>query len=416
MALASAVVSLVSNQVYGQGTSWGGVSEGSVITLPSGITTTNLAITATPTISSSPTNLIFTLERQGSIVIVRTSPPPYVVTFTNLSPGKYFLSAALLAPGTPALGDLSFDISAANPRPANDDWNQATLLSDLNTSVSGSNTHATAQADETSLGGAHAGKSIWWAWTAGSNSVFTATTAGSSFDTVLGVYTGTNVSALVVVGDNDDAGLYPFSQVTFFATNGITYYFMVDSATASTGGQAQLRLLAGSPPPIAITSPPDGYLMLVASAALATNAFATVSINDPAGIARVDYWFTGGTTVDRSGLLTPPYQLGLTNLFAGHYVLTLAASNHLGLISMTNAGLSVISLEPVLVMEGFASPGRFQMGITGFKGPRYALQASTNLEAWCGVNTWTNFAGAVKVADTNAAQFRQRFYRASSVQ
>jgi hypothetical protein len=253
------------NQVCGQGISWGGVSEGGVITLPPGIGTTNLAITATPTIPSSPTNLIFALERQGSIVLVRTSPPPYSVTFTNLSAGKYFLSATLLAPGTPVLGDLSFDINPASLRPANDDWSQAAILAS-NTSVIGTNTHATRQANEPVPDGAYSGKSIWWAWTAGANGVFTATTTGSSFDTVLGVYAGTSFTTLVTTGANDDAGPnVSFSQVTFFATNGITYYFMVDSTTASTVGQAQLRLIAGSPPSIAITSPPDGYLMLVAA-------------------------------------------------------------------------------------------------------------------------------------------------------
>ena len=154
--------------------------------------------------------------------------------------------------------------------------------------------------------------------------------------------------------------------------------------------------------------------MFVASASVETNVVATIAITDPAGISRVDYWFSGGANVDRSGTLASPYHLGLSNLSVGHYVLTLAASNNVGLISMTNSGVSVISLEPILLMDGFVSPGKFQMGLTGFKGPNYALQASTNLEAWCGVNTWTNFAGAVKVADTNAALFRQRFYRASA--
>jgi hypothetical protein len=131
----------------------------------------------------------------------------------------------------------------------------------------------------------------------------------------------------------------------------------------------------------------------------------------------VDYWFDGGLGVSRSGIISSPYQLSLTNLLAGHYVLTLAASNNVGLVSITNIGLSVISLEPVLVLDGYIpSSGKFQMAVTGFKGPNYSLLASTNLDVWCSLKTWTNFAGAEKVADTNAAQFNRRFYRASSSQ
>jgi len=176
-------------------------------------------------------------------------------------------------------------------------------------------------------------------------------------------------------------------------------------------------LLAGLPPTIAITAPPDGYLIEVASSAQATNVSAAITAMDTAGIARVEYWFDGGTNVSRSGSLASPYQLSLTNLFTGHYMLTVAASNKVGLVSVANAGLSVISLEPTLIMDRSGSmPGKFQMGLTGFKGRKYSLQTSSNLDVWCGVNTWTNFAGAVKVADTNVAQLQRGFFRAVSAQ
>lgn len=404
---------MLPNRCHGQSVTWSGVNEGSVIRLLPGMTSTNFAITASPTMPTSPTNLVFVLERQGNVVLSRTSAPPYVLTLTNLLPGKYFL----MLQSPTLLGDLSFDIHPATVRPTNDDWSEAAILSTLNTAVAGSNLHATRQINEAAPGGGGAGKSIWWSWAASSSGVFTATTAGSSFDTLLGVYAGTNVATLVSVAANDDIGPNAFSQVTFSATNGVTYYFLVDSATGSVGGEAQLRLLAGLPPSIAITAPPDGYLRLVASSTQATNVNAAIMALDPAGIARVDYWFDGGTNVGRSDSLAPPYQLSLTNLFEGHYMLTVTASNNMGLVSVANAGLSVISLAPTLVMDQSGSmPGKFQLGLTGFKGPNYTLQASRNLDVWCGVNTWTNFAGAVKVTDTNVAQLQRRFFRATSAQ
>jgi hypothetical protein len=84
---------------------------------------------------------------------------------------------------------------------------------------------------------------------------------------------------------------------------------------------------------------------------------------------------------------------------------------------VANAGFSVISLAPVLVTEGFLfSSNRFQLGVTGFKGPNYSLQASSNLDVWCSLKTFTNFAGAEKLTDTNSASFNKRFYRASATQ
>lgn len=407
---------MLPNECHGQGVSWSGVNEGSVIQLPSGMTSTNLAITVSPALPHPP-NLVFVLEWRGNVVLSRTSAPPYALTFTNLSPGKYFLTAMLPSPTLPTLGDLSFDISAATLRPTNDDWSQAEILSTLDMVVTGFNLQATRQANEPAPGGGGAGKSIWWAWTASSSGVFTATTAGSGFDTLLGVYAGADVDTLVSIAANDDIGPNAFSQVTFSAIEGVTYYFLVDGATGSIGGQARLRLLAGTPPSLAITDPPDGYLMLVASSAQATNVSATITAGDATGIALVEYWFDGGTNVSRGGSLASPYQLNLTNLFTGHYILTVSASNNAGLISVANVGLSVITLEPLLTMERVASmPGKLQMSLTGFKGSKYSLQTSSNLDVWCGVNTWTNFAGAVKVADTNMVQSQQRFYRATTAQ
>jgi hypothetical protein len=58
----------------------------------------------------------------------------------------------------------------------------------------------------------------------------TITTEGSSFDTELGIYTGSSVGSLTPVAANDDAN-FPSdstSAVTFSATAGTTYYIAVD--------------------------------------------------------------------------------------------------------------------------------------------------------------------------------------------
>ena len=59
-------------------------------------------------------------------------------------------------------------------------------------------------------------------------------TAGSDFDTLLAVYTGSSVDGLTVVASNDDAiGLQ--SEVSFTAQQGGAYHIAVDGYSGATG-------------------------------------------------------------------------------------------------------------------------------------------------------------------------------------
>lgn len=383
-----------------------------MITLQPNTAGTNLAFTAAVSPPAADTNLVFLLERQGSVFAVRTSPPPHNVTFSNLPAGKYYLAAQFAGSAGLADGSLSFDIRSPSLAPLNDRWAQPALML-LNSTRVGANTFAASEPGEPVHAGVGSGKSIWWAWTAVSNGVFTATTRGSAFDTVLGLYTGKNVAMLAEVAANDDAGPYAFSQVSFNAIAGKVYYFVVDSAQPAASGSVQLRLAASSPPQISITTPSDGALFLVNSPSGTVNTPVAATVQDAAVVARVDYYLDGGGVAE-SGTLAAPYQVYLTNLPPAHYVLTLVASNMTGLVSSSSIGFSIISLAPELMIEKYvASLGSVEMGITGFKGRNYIIQASTNLDVWCGVSTLTNFAGAQKLSETNVARFNRRFYRAA---
>jgi hypothetical protein len=373
---------------------------------------TNIAITATPTSPAGITNVAFLLERQGAVFITLTSPPPYAVTFSNLTAGKYFLTASLVAAGAPPKGDLSFDINPASLQPANDNWNQAIALPGFNTTMISTNTFATKEVSEPVHGDVGGGKSVWWSWTAPSNGVYSATTLGSSFDTVLAVYTGSSLGALTEVAADDDIGPYQVSQVTFSGTNGTIYYFAVDGASTNAFGEAHLRLLADPLPTMSISAPPNGHAFLVTSPAQATNTQTAASITDPSGITSVNYWFDGpGTNV--SGTLSSPYQLAVSNLKVGQYGLTLAAMNNHGLISVTNAGFSVVSMAPQIITAEFQqSRTQFQFGVLGLQGTNYDLEISTNLVAWSAATHWTNFSGAEIINNTNVSASPKQFYRA----
>ena len=73
-------------------------------------------------------------------------------------------------------------------------------------------------------GGEPGGASVWWCWTAVSNQRVNVNIAGSSFDGVLAVYTGTSVDALTEVGSSTNTP----ASVTFDVNAGTTYYMAVD--------------------------------------------------------------------------------------------------------------------------------------------------------------------------------------------
>jgi hypothetical protein len=66
-------------------------------------------------------------------------------------------------------------------------------------------------------------------------------TAGSSFDTTLGVYTGNGVTNLTVIaGNNNDAGSLVSSRVDFPATAGTRYRIAVDGFGAEVDAEYQV--------------------------------------------------------------------------------------------------------------------------------------------------------------------------------
>src|ERR1039457_3586638 len=95
----------------------------------------------------------------------------------------------------------------AQQPPPNDPFTNATVISGISGSISGSNINATADAGETlwtTLSGVPGGSSVWYTWTAPVSGTFTFSTAGSDFDTLLGVYTGNSVARLTPIIENDD--------------------------------------------------------------------------------------------------------------------------------------------------------------------------------------------------------------------
>jgi thiol-disulfide isomerase/thioredoxin len=154
---------------------------------------------------------------------------------------------------TVAASFIGLGISSGQAQPANNMFANRTVITGTNIAATGSNVGANKEAGEPYHAGASGGASVWWSWKAPTNGTATLSTAGSSFDTLLGVYTGTSVSALTEAASNDDedynAGIYT-SKVVFDATSNQVYQIAVDGYSGASGS-VKLSVVLGplAPPP-----------------------------------------------------------------------------------------------------------------------------------------------------------------------
>jgi hypothetical protein len=92
-------------------------------------------------------------------------------------------------------------------------------------------------ADE--LGGA----SVWWTWTPPVSGSVTVSTAGSDFDTLLAIYTGSVLTNLSLVASSDDVSTNdPTSFVSFNALANRSYQIAVDGFNGAPG-DIQLQIV-----------------------------------------------------------------------------------------------------------------------------------------------------------------------------
>jgi hypothetical protein len=124
-------------------------------------------------------------------------------------------------------------IGAPITRPTNNDFANAQVIAGDNSSTTGTNQNANKEANEPNHAGAPGGASVWYKWSPTGPGFSRITTQGSSFDTLLAVYTS-NGTTLNLIVQNDDAGSRT-SAVEFNAVGGTTYYIAVDGYNGESG-------------------------------------------------------------------------------------------------------------------------------------------------------------------------------------
>ena len=138
--------------------------------------------------------------------------------------------------------------SICRAAPANDDFSAAASISGLAGSVAGTNVEATREIGEPYHAGTGGDGSVWYRWTAPADAVMEFNTFGSDFDTVLAVYTGSQLSGLTEIASNDEASGSQ-SMVTVPVISGTVYQIAVDGYESFSRGVISLNWDVVPPPP-----------------------------------------------------------------------------------------------------------------------------------------------------------------------
>lgn len=201
-------------------------------------------------------------------------------------------------------GDLSLSVKlgALRPSPLNDAFASRIPLSGANLSVSAANRTASIEPGEPLHANAPGGRSLWWTWVAPNDGVAVVHTEGSDFDTLLAVYTGTDLSDLVPVASDNNDGLGSTSRVVFSVVAGRSYHLAVDGHYGATG-LAALRVIHYIAPPLPAHDSFAARTQLVGATAVVTGStlFATREAGEPehannAGGASVWWSWTAPTS------------------------------------------------------------------------------------------------------------------------
>jgi hypothetical protein len=123
-------------------------------------------------------------------------------------------------------------------RPANDLFTNRVFLAGSSGNVDGSNTNATREPAEPLHAEGFGDASVWWSWTAPASGLVVVSTEGSTFDTLLGIYSGTTLASLTIVTNSDDidpANELFTSQAIFQAVAGRSYQIAVDGFDGAMG-------------------------------------------------------------------------------------------------------------------------------------------------------------------------------------
>jgi hypothetical protein len=384
-------------------------------------------------------------------LVASNAASPSLVQFPVIA-GKTYQIAVDGRDGASGSISLSLDFSL----PPNDDFANRIPIPGFPAMVTGSNVNATLEPGEPGI--YFWGRSVWWTWTSPLDGPVDFSTAGSTFDTVLALYTGSSIGDLTGLpggwNDNETNGVLT-SRVSIQAQAGTTYQIQVTGANDFSGA-IQLTITNSTPPP---NDNFDNRTVLSGSHVTITNYNwgATTEPGEPTlGIP-----YPGGKTLWWTWTAPSNGWVNLSTAGSGFdarlgVLIGSTLTNQVRVAANDNAGFSgpdylqarvqfevTSNMAYNIVVDGIAwdpagrivlnldfsqppkitnfpsawVPGTpFHFRVLGLAGQSYRIQTSTNLADWTVIPS-TNLLGPVfDFSDTNAIAACRRFYRVIEAQ
>ena len=259
-----------------------------------------------------------------------------------LQPALNIIQVSAIDAAGNASSPVTVEVNYLVPTVANDFFVNAIQLTNTSGVASMSNTNATKEVGEPDIAGNPGGKSIWWSFTAPADGVLTLNTTNSTFDTLLGLFTGPDVADLTTIAQNDDA--YPgapggFSFISQAVRSNQVYDIDVDGFDGASG----TVFLGYSFVPATV------YHLAVANNAGETVQLTTTnSLGGTAVLPGQSGDFAVGTSVT---LTAVPYAGGQLNNWSGDVS---SSVNPLTVVMQTNLNLTA-NFVPIPYTDGFES-------------------------------------------------------------
>ena len=296
--------------------------------------------------------------------------PASLIGFNVTSGTNYYVMVTDASAGGLG-GTLTLSLDFQSTTPPNDDNLTPTVISSAPFSGTVNTIQATANtnghADPALPGGCAAGaasngqaNSVWYSFTAPGTGTITADTLTSPYDTILNVTSGTPTGAQIACNDNAGAGIAQ-SLVTFAATSGTKYFFMVSSFLGD-GGTTNFHLSfkAGPPPTltsIAVTPANPSVAAGKTQQFTATGTFSDSSTQDLTGTVT---WASGTTsvaTIAAGGLAT--------TLKVGASTISATSGSVVGSTTLTVTAAALVSIAVTPVNPSVAAGNKQQFTATG---------------------------------------------------
>jgi hypothetical protein len=275
----------------------------------------------------------------------------------------------------------------------------------------GSNLNASNETGETNHAGNAGGRSVWFSWTAPGAGKATIDTIGSSFNTLLAVYTNSSLALLESVASSSGSGTNGSSRVTFNAAPGTQYQIAVDGFNGSSGN-IYLNLiftLQGAP---TITNQPVDKTV--------TNGNSATFTIEATGNAPLRYqWMKDGLSLTDGGRISGAKTNTLTFARvefgdAGGYAVVI--TNQVSSVTSVVARLTIMpeTVKPTSAITAPTASQRWSNSVFSVKGTASDnvrvsnVWSQINGQGWnlaTTTNGWTNWtAGVVLTPGTNVVR------------